>query len=213
MTATKSQRKRSRPVQKKSPLEPKGVKLGIILIVLVVVIIAAYFLLLGNGEEPQGNPIAIIATTEGTIKVELYEDLVPITVENFIDLANEGFYDGLVFHRIGDGFMIQGGAYDTDKTPHSSDQIEFESHPDVKHVDGAISMASTGAGVGGSNQFFICDGAQSALDDNYAAFGITIEGIDVVRSIASAELDPEQIGQDGTGPPLVDIIINSITIE
>ena len=211
MASTKSHRKRSRPVQKKSPLEPKGVKIGIIFIVLVVIVIAAYFLLIGIGEEPQGNPIAIIDTSMGTIKVELYEDLVPITVENFVDLANEGFYDGLVFHRIGDGFMIQGGAYDTDKTPHSSAQIEFESHPDVRHVDGAISMASTGAGVGGSNQFFICDGARSALDDNYAAFGVVIEGIDVVRDIADQEHDNSN--GDGTGEPLVPIIINSITIE
>jgi peptidyl-prolyl cis-trans isomerase B (cyclophilin B) len=80
----------------------------------------------------------------------------------------------------------------------------------VKHVDGAISMASTGAKVGGSAEFFICDGAQTFLDGNYAAFGVTIEGLDVVKSIAAQPQDNS--GGDGTGKPTTDIIINSITI-
>ena len=213
MASVKSQRKRSRPVQKKSPLEPKGVKIGIILIILIVIIISAYILLMGTDEEPQGNPIAIINTSMGTIKVELYQDLVPNTVENFIDLANDGFYDGLVFHRVINDFVIQGGGFESDGTQHNSDQISFETHPDARHVDGAIAMASTGAGVGGTNQFYICDGAQSGLDDSYAVFGVTIEGIEVVREIAA--LDPEntttKYGMQNW--PIDDVFINSITIE
>jgi len=223
MASKKSrERRRSNPEKKKTLLEKKEFKIGMLLLVAIVVIVSAALLMLGgntseeNGEETiydTDNPVAVIDTTMGIIKLELFEDELPITVENFINLANEGFYEGLVFHRIGDDFMIQAGSFDTDGIPHTSDQITFEWHDDVRHVDGAISMASTAAKVGGSNQFFICDGGRSSLDNNYAAFGITIEGIEVVRSIASAELDPGQIGSDGTGPPLADIIINSITIE
>ena len=116
----------------------------------------------------------------------------------------------MIFHRIGDNFMIQTGAYLPDGTQKSSPygNIPFETS-DARHVDGAISMASTGAKVGGSAQFFICDGAQPGLDGYYAAFGVTIEGIDVVRAIAA---QPHSDFGDGTGKPITDIIINSITI-
>ena len=109
-----------------------------------------------------GNRIAVIDTTMGTIRVELYEDKMPITTANFIKLANDGFYNGMIFHRVKDNFMIQAGRYFPDGTQKSSPygNIQFE-ESDVTHVDGAISMASTGAKVGGSAEFFICDGAQS----------------------------------------------------
>lgn len=159
------------------------------------------------------NPISLIDTSMGMIVIELYEDKVPNTVENFIKLANDGFYDGLVFHRVINDFMIQGGGFESDGTQHNSDQISFETDPDVRHVDGAISMASTAAKAGGTNQFFICDGAQNGLDDDYAAFGVTIEGIDVVRAIAA--LDPEHTTTKNgmQNWPVDNVIINSITIE
>jgi len=161
-------------------------------------------------ENQSGNRIAVIDTTMGIIRVELFEDKMPITTANFIKLANDGFYNGLIFHRIGTNFMIQGGGYYPNGTQKSSPygNIAFETS-DVKHVDGVISMASTGAKVGGSAQFFICDGAQAFLDGNYAAFGVTIEGIEVVRTIAA---QPHSDNGDGTGKPNTDIIINSITI-
>jgi peptidyl-prolyl cis-trans isomerase B (cyclophilin B) len=128
-------------------------------------------------------------------------------------LANDGFYDGMIFYRISDDFMIQAGRYFPDGSEKFSPygNIDFETHPDVRHVDGAISMASTGAGVGGSAEFFICDGAQSFLDNNYAAFGVVIEGINVVGNIASQPHDSSSPA--GGGKPYIDIIINSITIE
>ena len=149
----------------------------------------------------------------GTFQVELFEDKTPKTVANFVKLVNDGFYDGMTFYRISDDFMIQAGRYFPDGSESQSPYgtIEFENHPDVRHVDGAISMASTGAQVGGSAEFFICDGAQSFLDDNYAAFGITTEGIEVVRDIAAQPHDNSNSA--GGGVPLEDIIINSITIE
>jgi cyclophilin family peptidyl-prolyl cis-trans isomerase len=88
----------------------------------------------------------------------------------------------------------------------------FETDENATHVDGAISMASTGAGVGGSSQFFICDGAQTGLDGSYAVFGKTIEGLSVVRDIADSPHD-SSYGSVGGGRPNTDIIIYSITIE
>ena len=159
------------------------------------------------------NPISLIDTSMGMIVVELFEDKTPITAGNFIKLVNDGFYNGMNFYRISDDFMIQAGRYFPDGSQDQSpyENIEFETHEDVKHVDGAISMASTAPGVGGSGEFFICDGAQSFLDNSYAAFGVVIEGIEVVRDIAAQPHDNSNSA--GGGVPLEDIIINSITIE
>jgi cyclophilin family peptidyl-prolyl cis-trans isomerase len=158
------------------------------------------------------NPIALFDTTKGTFAVELYFDKMPITCDNFINIANTGFYDGMIFHRISDDFMIQAGNTFPDGSTKESPfgNIQFEVS-DVKHLDGTISMASTGAGVGGSSQFFICDGPQSFLDGNYAAFGRTIFGMNVVRDIADDDHDDSNPA--GGGKPLKDIKINSITIH
>lgn len=157
------------------------------------------------------NPFAIIETNMGTMKLELYKDKVPITVENFIKLANDGFYDDLVFHRVIDDFVIQGGGYYANGTYKTSPygSIELEIHPDVRHVDGAISMARTSDPNSATSQFFICDGKQSFLDDNYAAFGKIIVGIDVLRDAASVETTTKYRMQDW---PVDDVIIESVTI-
>jgi cyclophilin family peptidyl-prolyl cis-trans isomerase len=205
-----SERRRSRPVEKPKKaavIKRNKAKVGIILVIIAIVIIAALAVIYIH---PAKNRVAVIDTTMGTIRVELYEDKMPITTANFIKLANDGFYNGVIFHRIGEGFMIQTGGYLPDGTqkPSPYGNIVFETS-DVTHVDGAISMASTGAQVGGSTEFFICDGAQSGLDGNYAAFGVTIEGLDVVKDIAA---QPHSDSGDGTGRPTTDMIINSITI-
>ncbi len=200
-------RKRANPPQpKKSPFASRGVQLGIVLVVIIVAVVAVWAV---YPRTP--NPVAVFNTSEGTFRVELYKDKMPITVNNFVRLVNAGFYNGLIFHRINAGFMIQGGGYWPNGTQKMDPfgQIAFESS-DVKHLNGTISMASTGAGIGGSAEFFICDGAQPSLDGKYAAFGRTIEGLDVVHTIA---VQPHAIGSDGTGRPNTDIIINSIVIE
>jgi cyclophilin family peptidyl-prolyl cis-trans isomerase len=108
--------------------------------------------------------------------------------------------------------MIQAGRFFLDGSEKQSPygNINFE-ESDVKHVDGAISMASTGDKVGGSAEFFICDGEQIRLDGRYAAFGATIDGLDVIHNIAAVEHDNSNPA--GGGKPYTDIIINSITIE
>jgi len=157
------------------------------------------------------NPFAIIETNMGTMKLELYKDKVPITVENFMKLANDGFYDDLVFHRVIDDFVIQGGGYYVNGTYKTSPygSIELEIHPDVRHVDGVISMARTSDPNSATSQFFICDGKQSFLDDNYAAFGKIIVGIDVLREVASVETTTKYRMKDW---PVDDVIIESVTI-
>jgi cyclophilin family peptidyl-prolyl cis-trans isomerase len=217
MSPTEKPRKRvGNPPQKLQKSSRKWLYVAVVLIVVAIAAVAIVIVLNSSSNTPNnngsttGNPIAVFDTTLGTFKVELFKDKMPTTVNNFVKLVNEGFYNGLIFHRIGANFMIQTGGYLPDGTRKSSPygNIPFETS-DVKHVDGAISMASTGAKVGGSAEFFICDGAQTFLDGNYAAFGVTIEGLDVVKNIAA---QPHATGSDGTGKPTTDIIINSITI-
>lgn len=215
-------RKRSRPATKRSIFKKNKWFLPFLVLVIVLMMVASTAIILnpfkGNENTTNGstasNSIAVINTSMGTMRVELYQDKMPITTANFIKLANDGFYNGMIFHRIDAGFMIQAGRYFPDGTQKFSPygNIQFETS-DVKHVNGAISMASTGVKVGGSAEFFICDGPQSFLDGNYAAFGVVINGIDVVHAIASAPNDGSFEPNPGGGKPLTDIIINSITIE
>ena len=190
-------------------------------IAVVIVVAVAGVLLLGSGNDntngESGDQIAIIETSEGTIKVDLYEDKTPNTVQNFINYAEEGFYDGLVFHRVIDGFMIQGGGFNPDgNRKETDDPINLEIHPDATHVDGAIAMARTNDPNSATSQFFINDGAQPNLEpggadpNGYAVFGVVIDGMDVVRAISSVETTTKYGMQDW---PVEDVIINSVTIE
>jgi cyclophilin family peptidyl-prolyl cis-trans isomerase len=238
-----SDRKRSRPVQKRKKTNIfKKNKLAQVFLVLIIAIIAvsAVFILYvqddnskdeqtdviedfnldDNGQNDNGGntditgyPIAKFDTTKGEISIELYNDIAPNTCNNFIKLAQEGFYNGLIFHRIKDDFMIQAGKSYPDGTTKTSPYGNIIFEGGGTHMDGAISMASTAAGAGGSAEFFICDGAQTFLDGNYAAFGRVIEGIEVVRDIADDPHDGSLEPNPGGGKPLQDIIINSITIN
>lgn len=128
------------------------------------------------------------------IKLELYPEVAPITVENFVKLANEGFYDGLIFHRVISGFMIQGGDPNGTGTggPGYSIKGEFAINGvknDLSHKRGVISMArAMGYDTAGS-QFFICHADSTFLDGQYAAFGKVTEGIEVVDAIADVATD------------------------
>ena len=210
MSDKKVTRKRSRPLEPKKAI--KNPMFIIVLIVIFLVIISAVYYIFIMNDEEQDNPIAVIDTSLGVIKVELNQDEMPITCNNFIKLVNDGFYDGMIFYRIMDDFMIQAGRFFADGSEDFSEygNIVFE-ESDLKHVDGAISKSSTGVKVGGSSEFFICDGEQSLLDGSYAAFGVTIEGFDVLRNMASQPHDSSSSA--GGGKPYTDIIINSIIIE
>ena len=147
-------------------------------------------------EEPTVNnyPVATITMKDGGVmKLELYPDVAPNTVKNFISLANKGFYDGLIFHRIIAGFMIQGGGYTAEGMPADVDYAikgEFASNGvknDLKHVRGVISMARTQVRDSASSQFFIMHADAPHLDGEYAAFGMLLEGFDVLDRIATVQ--------------------------
>ena len=138
----------------------------------------------------------------GDIDVELDADTAPITVTNFVDLVKDGFYDGLTFHRIIDGFMIQGGDPDGDGFGGSSKTIkgEFEANGvnnTIKHVRGVISMARSNDYNSASSQFFIVQEDSSHLDGLYSSFGHVTSGMDIVDKIAK-----EAIVEDNNGTVL-----------
>ncbi len=139
----------------------------------------------GTGE----NRVATIVTEKGTIKFELYEKDAPITTKNFIELAQKGFYDGLTFHRVEPGFVIQGGDPKGDGTGGSGKTIPLEIAPNLKHKKGAVGMARSNDPNSASSQFYICldDASVKQLDKSYAVFGQVIEGQDVVEKIAQGD--------------------------
>lgn len=158
-------------------------------------------------------PIATIKVKDfGTIKAELYPDKAPNTVNNFISLANSGFYDGLIFHRVIKDFMNQGGDPDGIGTggPGYSIKGEFSSNGytnnDLKHTAGVLSMARSNNPDSAGSQFFIMAKEASHLDGDYAAFGKVTEGLDVVEAINSVETDENY-------KPLKDVVIESITVD
>ena len=146
----------------------------------------------------------------GTIKVELYKDVAPITVENYVKLANKGFYNGLTFHRVIKGFMIQGGCPKGNGTGGPGYCIKGEfaangvSNP-LKHTRGVISMARAMDPDSAGSQFFIMHQDAPYLDGQYAAFGKVIEGMDVVDKVAS-------VRTDAYDRPFVRVVIESIKI-
>lgn len=140
------------------------------------------------------NPIVTFETTQGTIKAELYPEIAPNTVNNFLSLIGKGFYNGLIFHRVIKGFMIQGGDPDGMGTggPGYSIRGEFAHNGfenNLKHTAGVLSMARSMMPDSAGSQFFIMHKDSPHLDGEYAAFGKVIEGQDVVDKIAETETD------------------------
>ncbi len=141
------------------------------------------------------NPIVTIEMEDGSeMKAELYPEIAPNTVNNFISLIKKGFYDGVIFHRVINGFMLQGGDPDGNGTggPDYSIKGEFSSNGfknDLKHEPGVLSMARTMMPNSAGSQFFIMHKTSPHLDGEYAAFGKVTEGMDVVEKIANTETD------------------------
>ena len=131
------------------------------------------------------NPRVLMKTTKGDMVLELYQGDAPGTVKNFLDLINQGFYNGLGFHRVIANFMIQGGCPRGDGTGGPGYKIKCEINPN-KHVRGTLSMAHAGKDTGGS-QFFICHSPQSHLDGVHTVFGRVIEGVDIVDAIRAGD--------------------------
>ena len=151
------------------------------------------------------------------MKGELYPNLAPKTVENFVKLCNEHFYDGLIFHRVIPGFMIQGGGFDTEYNQKQAEAIagEFSSNGfqnDLAHTRGVISMARTNDPDSASSQFFIMHADYPSLDGQYAAFGKITEGLDVIDKIASVETTTlTEYGMEDV--PTEQQVIKTITVD
>ena len=186
-----------------------------------IITLMAVFCLAGCGSsgesatDPIGIHHAVIEIQDyGTIELELDGDTAPITVQNFMDLANAGFYDGLTFHRIMDGFMIQGGDPNGDGTGGSDKTIkgEFESNGvanDISHKKGVISMARSQEPDSASSQFFIVVADSDFLDGEYAAFGHVTSGQEVADKIAK---DAKPLDDNGTIAPEDQPVIKTVKI-
>jgi peptidyl-prolyl cis-trans isomerase B (cyclophilin B) len=192
-----------------------------IALVSIMVILLAFSLCSCRGkDEPKSlgyevtHYVTIKIKDYGTIELELYGKVAPITVANFVDLAESGFYDGLTFHRIISDFMIQGGGFEVDGTYKEADNIKGEfiangvSNP-INHVRGVISMARADSMNSGSSQFFIMHQDSPHLDGQYAAFGIVTKGIAVVDKICQEV--PQ--GYNGSVTLANRPVIESITVK
>ena len=197
-------KKNQTPAQPKKPLWPWLTAAGVCVAVLAGVLIWA--LTSGSGSAESGkHHVAITVRDYGTITVELDADAAPITVQNFLDLAGSGFYDGLTFHRIIEGFMIQGGSDKTIKGEFSANGVE---NP-LSHTRGAISMARSSAMDSASSQFFIVQKDSTFLDGQYACFGYVTNGMDVVDAIAA---DAQPTDGNGTIPADQQPVIESVKV-
>lgn len=158
------------------------------------------------------NPIVTITMENGDVmKAELYPEIAPNTVHNFISLIQKGFYNGTIFHRVIPGFMLQGGDPDGSGMggPGYAIRGEFRSNGfqnDLKHTEGVLSMARTMAPDSAGSQFFIMHKDAPHLDGEYAAFGKITEGMDVVDKIANVETD-------FSDRPRVPQVMKSVTVE
>lgn len=172
-------------------------------------------MVLDTSEQLNGKHHAeIVIKDYGTIKIELDADTAPITVTNFVKLAQEGFYNGLTFHRIMDGFMMQGGDPNGNGTGGSSETIkgEFSSNGvenGLSHTKGAISMARSSNADSASSQFFIVETDSTFLDGDYAVFGYVTEGIEIVEQICE---DAQPTDNNGSIEKSAQPVIETITI-
>lgn len=158
----------------------------------------------------EGEQIVVMETTKGTIKIKLFPELVPKTVENFIGLIDKEYYDGIIFHRVIPDFMIQGGDPLGTGTGGESlwgGKFEDEFNPNLHNIYGALSMANAGPNTNGS-QFFIVqkEDGTSWLDNHHTVFGQVFEGMDIVNEIANVE-------RDGADKPLEDVVMEKVTVE
>lgn len=152
------------------------------------------------------NRTAVFETNHGTFRAELFEGRAPNTTANFVSLVEDGFYDGIVFHRVIEGFMIQGGCPEGSGRGGPGYTIDDEFHPELVHdAEGILSMANAGPNTGGS-QFFVTLDKTPWLDNRHAVFGRVTDGMDVVREIGSVPT--------GRGDrPKKDVVMERVRIE
>ena len=160
--------------------------------------------------------IKIVVKNFGTMTAELYPEMAPLTVANFVKLANADFFAGLIFHRVIKGFMLQGGGYNADMEHKECDAIRGEFRANgfaqntLKHTKGVLSMARTSDPNSASSQFFVMHQPSPHLDGQYAAFGKVIDGMDVIDKIANVETG--NYGWDMQDVPVETVEIETIEV-
>ena len=199
-----------------------GMKTNTTFSIAAIAVMAALLLTACSSPTKQGDltmkakDIIFIETSKGTIEVELNREKAPITVGNFLRYANEGFYDGTVFHRVIPGFMIQGGGFTPDgnqKPTH--DTIKLESNNGLKNTAGTIAMARTSVPDSATSQFFINVADNGFLDyapgnDGYAVFGTVFKEMDVVNAIVAVKT----ANRDGNADwPVEDVVIKRVYVK
>jgi peptidyl-prolyl cis-trans isomerase B (cyclophilin B) len=169
-----------------------------------------------NSTTPDTNEVAVLKTSEGEMVLELWPDSSPNTVSNFVKLAQSGFYDGTAFHRIMDGFMIQGGDPNTKDLSKENEygqggpgytiQGEVSNRSDRHHTRGVISMANSGSPDTAGSQFFICLADLPQLDGGYTTFGKLIKGDDVLTKLGKSPVGPNAQGEPSKPQQRVELI-------
>jgi cyclophilin family peptidyl-prolyl cis-trans isomerase len=169
--------------------------------------------------EPAKNPVVTMSTSMGDIRIELDADKAPISTNNFLDYVNEGHFDGLIFHRVIPGFMIQGGGFDSAMSQKKSKApIKNEASNGLKNVTGSIAMARTNVVDSATAQFFINVKDNDFLNHKstspdgygYAVFGQVIDGMDIVHAIEKVKTANRGMHQD---VPVQPVMINSVKLE
>ena len=169
--------------------------------------------------ENEKNPVVTMSTNMGDIRIELNSDKAPITTKNFLAYVNDGHFDGLIFHRVIPGFMIQGGGFDSKMSQRpTKSPIKNEAHNGLKNVKGSIAMARTDVVDSATAQFFINVKDNDFLDHKntspggygYAVFGEVIEGMDIVHTIEKVKTGNRGMHQD---VPVEAVVINSVKVE
>ena len=174
--------------------------------------LSALFIFVAAGLAQAGSPMVVMKTSMGTIKIELDEAKAPVTVKNFLAYVDEGFYDGTIFHRVIDGFMVQGGGFTADMTQKpTKPPIKNEAGNGLKNLRGTIAMARTSVVDSATAQFFINVADNGFLDHRddtsqgfgYAVFGRVVEGIDVVDRIKKVATTTHQGMADMPAQPVM----------
>ncbi len=174
---------------------------------LSLVFVAGFAASAHAADKEHKRPVATFQTNMGTFEIELFDDLAPKTVQNFVDLAAKKYYDGVIFHRVIDGFMIQGGDPTGTGRGGPGYVIEDEFGKDLKHdVPGILSMANTGQPNTGGAQFFITLVPTPWLDGKHAIFGKVVKGMDVVEAIGKVETGPAD-------KPAKDVVMEKVTVS
>ncbi len=220
-SASRERRERAQQLARAQKKKERIILISAIAALIVIIAVAATLIIMNLPKDETTNTVCINVTYTdaagkkhtGDIIVELDPESAPITVENFKKLVSEGFYDGLIFHRVIEGFMIQGGGFDANMKEKDADSIKGEFSANgvnngIKHVRGTISMARTDVYDSASSQFFIVhetsDNNTQSLDGLYAAFGHVTKGMEIVDAIAALETDSND-------QPTKNVVINSIT--